>query len=589
MDEPRLHLRTIFDLRLDERECPILYRIPSYQRGYRWDRQQVTQLLDDIKEFADRETPDPSEFYCLQPLVIRSGQGGSYEVVDGQQRLTTILLILRHFNERLSDRFQQKTFAIEYDSRKRLQEYFDDPTDENAAKDIDYFHIHSASLAIAEWFLKHENEVEHIKSTFLNKTKVIWFQIDQDENAVDAFTRLNIGKIPLTDSELIRGLFLRRTGKKTSDSLRLKIAYEWDLFEKSLQRNEFWCFLSNRLDVRENRISFLFELITESERSQATKEQYATFYHFSGKLNGKGRDPEREWREIKKAYMLFEEWYEDRRLFHLIGFLICTGMHIPEIRKLGEKCDKTTFREIVRRECYQRVMGVCVPTNLQAGELRSLIADRISDLNYGQIDRRTIRSFLLLFNIATLLLNSQSNARFPFENFKGSEWDIEHIRSVAGDQPGNRKAQREWLGQCLDYLRNSGVKPDLALAIETYLNRQFEPAYNAEFESLYEKILLELEQANDNETDNSLLNLTLLDAQTNRSYKNAIFAVKRDRILSLDKGGAFVPLCTRNVFLKCYTRNEIQMAFWSEFDRSGYENAILETLVRFFEGDWIHD
>jgi len=77
----------------------------------------VTQLLDDMREFTKRENPQPEEFYCLQPLVLRPNDDGAYEVVDGQQRLTTLLLILRHFNERLAVRYQLKLYRLEYETR----------------------------------------------------------------------------------------------------------------------------------------------------------------------------------------------------------------------------------------------------------------------------------------------------------------------------------------------------------------------------------------------------------------------------------------------------------------------------------------
>ena len=61
-----------------------------------------------------RDNPQPEEFYCLQPIVLRP-RDGAYEVVDGQQRLTTLLLILRHFNERLAAQYQQKLYRVEYE------------------------------------------------------------------------------------------------------------------------------------------------------------------------------------------------------------------------------------------------------------------------------------------------------------------------------------------------------------------------------------------------------------------------------------------------------------------------------------------
>ena len=87
--------------------------IPSYQRGYRWTEQQVKDLLEDIWEFAKKKKQE-YEFYCLQPLVVKLMSNNDkqkaqlnineewYEVIDGQQRLTTIFLILSSLKEAIS-------------------------------------------------------------------------------------------------------------------------------------------------------------------------------------------------------------------------------------------------------------------------------------------------------------------------------------------------------------------------------------------------------------------------------------------------------------------------------------------------------
>src|SRR5438874_8992254 len=116
MSEQHISLKTVYELRVNDSDEPICYRIPAYQRGYRWTPTQVTQLLDDIREFTQRENPQPEEFYCLQPLVLRPTGDGAYEVVDGQQRLTTLLLTLRYFNERLSAEYRDKIYTLEYET-----------------------------------------------------------------------------------------------------------------------------------------------------------------------------------------------------------------------------------------------------------------------------------------------------------------------------------------------------------------------------------------------------------------------------------------------------------------------------------------
>lgn len=76
----------------------------------------------------------------------------------------------------------------------------------------------------------------------------------------------------------------------------------------------------------------------------------------------------------------------------------------------------------------------------------------------------------------------------------------------------------------------------------------------------------------------SIKNLTLLDSGTNRSYKNAFFPTKRNCIIELDKASTFVPLCTRNVFVKYYSKNDIDSHIWSDDDANAYLEAIKESL-----------
>lgn len=66
------------------------FEIPSYQRGYRWTDIQVNALLNDVYNFHEYRI-DAQAKYCLQPIVVtRAADGVSWEVIDGQQRLTTL-------------------------------------------------------------------------------------------------------------------------------------------------------------------------------------------------------------------------------------------------------------------------------------------------------------------------------------------------------------------------------------------------------------------------------------------------------------------------------------------------------------------
>lgn len=583
MNDSSIRLKPINQLLLDDQGQPTRFFIPAYQRGYRWAPLQVTQLLEDIREFTLRRNPQPDEFYCLQPLVLKVTDGDVYEVVDGQQRLTTLLLILRYFNERLTEKYRQTLFTLDYETRPNLLDFLDEPTEALAQGNVDFFHLFEAINSIENWFSDKESLVEKIKIALLNDTKVIWFQLSERDNAVDAFTRLNVGKIPLTNDELIRALFLKRSDAKESEAaaLQFKIAHEWDQLEKALQVDAFWYFLSNQQGQQQNRIGFLFGLVAKADDMPEGDDAYGIFYAYSKKLNDEKISPEVEWLKIKQAFMILEEWYEDRTLYHIVGFLIQQGVDVDKIRLLSGQSTKSSFERKLREEIFTKIIGDEGLDDLSEEALLDQVSECLDGLEYGR-DSSKIRSILLLFNLATLLDNPRSNMRFQFDSFKNEDWDIEHVRSVASNPPVRHHDRVEWLKHCVGYFETQAEESELCSEIKAFVNLAPKDALDEVFDDLYERALSVFNESDDEGVNNEISNLTLLDYSTNRSYKNAVFAVKRQRVLSLDQSGIFVPLCTRNVFLKCYSPQVDNVMFWSIEDRQAYRDVMIDTLVRFF-------
>ena len=137
--------------------------IPHYQRGYRWTDTQVKQLLNDIDSFMPTQLPNnPNEktFYCLQPIAVKllseevknefNLEGDWYEVIDGQQRLTTISLILQYINQKWRGEDKLDQFTIFYETRKGSAEYLknlkvnSDDTVSINKEFIDYYYFSKA-------------------------------------------------------------------------------------------------------------------------------------------------------------------------------------------------------------------------------------------------------------------------------------------------------------------------------------------------------------------------------------------------------------------------------------------------------------
>lgn len=591
MNQSSLHLKSVRDLLADPNGAPVNYYIPAYQRGYRWSRTQVKQLLDDIWEFI--QTPHAGMFYCLQPLVVKTRPcDGSVEVVDGQQRLTTIHLILT-FLKPMASMLTKTFFRLTFETRDDAGRPSLDRIDlSREHENIDYYHICQAYREIEEWCKVHpEDEQLVLMQHLLNSdkagrnVKVIWFELGDHENVVEAFTRLNVGKIRLTNDELIRALLLGR-GRGTEHpeaALKTQIAYEWDIIEKELQRDDFWAFLTDR-KLEHNRIGFLFELLADRILPDEEDEEYKVFYSFNRKLTEKDVTLESEWLRIKQEFMRLQEWFEDERriTFHIVGYLVTQEVRLEDIRALAQGTTKSEFDRRLRDRVYQSLVNSkTVPPK---EELIKELTAHLDSLKYPRHTKQ-IRSVLLLFNIATLLENPLSNIRFQFHSYKDKSrgWDIEHIRSRATDNITDKSG---WLGDCLSFFETQTDESSSALAanIKDYLDPTGAPKVDADFEPVRQAILKYFHEE-DAEERNDLGNLTLLDSVTNRSYKNEPFGVKRQKILLLDKAGIFVPLCTRNVFLKTYSKNPGNQILWMEADGDSYQSTILKTLTGFFLGE----
>ena len=582
------------------------YYIPAYQRGYRWTKQQVIDLLEDIQNFSPRDIVNSNNktWYCIQPVVarkvhipIKNDDGTEhkesfYELIDGQQRLTTIFLINHYLNERVNALDPEPEPKIEYQTREnsalflRKLRVFDDGSTPINEDNIDFCHISQAYRDIHKWYAEKRKSADFDKGQFISKfyqfTKVIWYEPvvhgDGLDDSIAIFTRLNIGKIPLTDAELIKAMFIKQSNFSSSelnedDKLKqFEIGLEWDRIENDLHDAAFWSFLTPVSYTPETRIDLLFELLTDIPNEN---ESYSIFRIFENKY--KMTSPEEvhsTWRKVTETFETLIEWYQSRELYHKIGFLIEAGTHIKDIFELAQGKRKSAF----------------------INKLNSLISSHIPEdfdaLNYNS-DRKRIKNILLLHNIQTLLNNIEETSRFPFERYKENKkgWDVEHIHSKTDQDafPLREKDQREWLRESLGYVDN-----DLQLDIKDFLSISTWDAQ--QFFNYAQSVLSQLSGGENLENGtkpesgkgrhkDGLGNLALLDASTNRSYGNAIFPVKRSQIVEREKTGTFVPVCTKNVFMKLYTKNVNNLKFWGIEDRNAYVDDIEETLKIYIPGD----
>ena len=199
----------------------------------------------------------------------------------------------------------------------------------------------------------------------------------------------------------------------------------------------------------------------------ASTDEYSTFYHYSDKLNVDGSDPEQTWRAITNAYTLLEEWFDDRRLYHLVGFLIWEDTDLNELLAPCSENHEKGLQTSTSPEIYRLTVGDEDLTALHPrGGRRAYRRPSGPACSIGATPRRSAPSSCCstlrhCFRAANPTCGSSSE-------LKTFQWDIEHIRSVASDQPGSRTGRIEWLEHCAGYSTPTGEHPRMRTEIQQF-------------------------------------------------------------------------------------------------------------------------
>jgi uncharacterized protein with ParB-like and HNH nuclease domain len=564
------------------------FNIPAYQRGYRWQtKYQVKPLLEDIWTY-EIDYVNPEAFYCLQPVVVKNISEDYFELIDGQQRLTTILLILHYFNQ-TEFKTPKKHYAMQFETRLAQRNFLEIVENETeTAENIDLFHLHKAYRFIALWFEEKEENNPAIKSKFydklINRTKVIWYEINSQSSVIDIFTRLNIGKIPLTNAELVKALFLSKSntqsdkdadGIKEAKALKqISIATEWDRIEQTLQEADFWYFICPQPNKYDTRIEYIFDLM---KGKSPDAESYFTFYKFLEEFENAKANPraiDNIWLGIKEYFLTFVEWFHDRELYHLVGYLTSVGKNIDTLKRSSKNTSKSKFKEQLKTLA------------------RNTVSENLDELSFDD-NKKEIRNALLLFNVVTIIKNEKCSVRFPFNHYHNQHWDIEHIRSQTNKDISG-KDRLNWANTAIMYFtgvefneENENVVLEklkfISAQEKSYCERLLQILKKQDevgviFTALYDDLVLYFKENDSLEDIDNLSNLTLLDENTNRMYKNAFFPVKRNYIINQEKQGVFIPLCTKNVFLKAYSQKLGEVMYWNSNDANDYLSEIEHTL-----------
>ena len=538
----------------------ILFSVRSYQRGYRWGKEEVSALFDDIKEFSENSKED--ERYCLQPLVVRkivpesnkSEKGEEtyrkynccYEVIDGQQRLTTLRLLLLTIDENLCP------YGLEYEIKRKIDKDF-----------------RSDAEILLKGKLKelNEKEIVNFRDALIRKTAFLWYEISDsrvasDQSSEKIFRQLNKGKIELTNAELFKALLLDGEKAKTLDEKREQeqIAFEWDKIEKSLRNDEFWFFISNDISEDRTRIDYILDIyansLEEGEEFDSDKDRYSFLVvqeHLKKHSDNSFSDIRKIWEDIVFVHDKLYSWFLNDCLYHCLGFLVATeGKYRRAFSEMvSDVYAENKDKEIEETKKYVKKKISCLFFNKE--NKRENYNKWVDNLSYD--DRPEAFKFLLFCNIHPYLKGE--NGRFPFKKFYKESWDLEHINP----QTANKDISCQNASLVWDYLENT--YPEEFEGIN-------KPKTDQEIADRLSKFDDNLRQTFFLDGSDDISNLVLLNSSINRKYHNSLFMEKRAEIIDSDKNGKFIPLSTKSVFMKYYSNNPTQFVVWDDKDQESY-------------------
>jgi len=243
------------------------YRIPEYQRPYVWGTDQVIELLDDIYR-ARQSNPDSQYFLGSMVLKKNNKQDGStkyeeYDLLDGQQRLTTLFLITAVIRDltpetnttRINtcretiyqisnpdDGIPERT-RIVFDIRDKVRDFIEQyvkkygGTQENddlrniskkSEEDISIRNMANAILTIQAFF-EEGNSIDEFFPFFRSNVLIIYVAAEELEDAFHLFTFMNNRGIKLRNSDILKA---ENLSKISNDGERIKCTKKWEGIEE---------------------------------------------------------------------------------------------------------------------------------------------------------------------------------------------------------------------------------------------------------------------------------------------------------------------------------------------------------------------
>lgn len=575
------------DIDKDSNVCQesVTFIIPYLQRAYKWKEKQAKQMLEDFSEFLKQE----KTYYCMQPLAVVKIGDNKYELLDGQQRLTTLLILWRILFEDDKEKNTSYPYKFEYERDSSGSDTYSfitkfDDIKKGKYRNIDEYYMSKVYGVINQYFDPPEEKKKNVFKKLLKgegkHILFLWYEVNEEEKHT-TFAHLNSGKIELTCSELIKAILLSDGNKESLDNNRLPdkslVAAQYAEMEEAFNDDRLWYMLQTDEPLYNgSRMDLLFNMVLNINRKAYEADPKAAFY----KVYARRADLSRFWKDCRAYFVRIMDLYKNPYTYHYIGYLTYT--------EGNNKIDDwvKVYKESGLKGCIEQLKSKVRESISGLGDLEKI--------TYSDTSKATLRKIFILHNIQTILIHYEtikkanlglrfSYEQFPFELLYSQRWDIEHIASQTENPLTKIQDCKDWIASVrADYSEIFVQRPDLNNEIDL-----FEKDSKIEmFKQIYNEIVSSAEK-NSPQNKDGLGNLVLLDSHTNRSYHNSLYKRKRKIILAasnIDNQNneyqvTYIPRCTLNVFLKTYnTGLDVKLGEWTQDDYDKYLGDLKEKL-----------
>ncbi len=243
----------------------LYYRIPIYQRPYQWTEENCEKLLDDL--FFNYEYDRESDYFCGSLVLVKSDPNSkteTYDIVDGQQRLSTFILLTKVLSDLYKDRLQdsredsrnlerlQESWKDRHTERKRLSfntigsnaeydfayalEHFNDSqASKNKNNENNYL---KNAVCLKDYLRKKEKEIKSINKFIewlYSNVKFITIICPNIDKALRIFNVLNARGLPLNATDIFKGELLKELAKEEDQK---KLVSRWNALRQKCSKNE---------------------------------------------------------------------------------------------------------------------------------------------------------------------------------------------------------------------------------------------------------------------------------------------------------------------------------------------------------------